>query len=306
MDVWVARFGVPLHVITDRGTQFEAAVFSQLAAILGFHRLRTTAYHPQTNGMVERLHRTLKTAIIARKKQWLQALPVVLLSIRATVNDSGFAPFTAVTGGLMLHPRVVVNPQPADRDTSDAVRALAERMSEVDFVTLSAGSDHSVSRPYLPQDLQTCTHVWLRVDRVRRPLEAPYVGPLRVLERTGRWFRLELPSGRTDTVSVARLKPAYHPSPAEQISAPGPMPTPPSVPPSRGARQAADSQRLATPSPPVAPLSRDCSVREPPSDSVSDSRAESSDRARDSAYPVPVRTRAGRRVRFRVPPQLLF
>ena len=124
MDVWVARFGVPLHVATDRGTQFEVAVFSQLAAVLGFHRLRTTAYHLKTSGTVERLHRTPKTAIIARKKQWLQTLSVVLMSIHATVNDGGLASFTAVTGGLLLHPRVLVDRQPPPNVRCDPVREL--------------------------------------------------------------------------------------------------------------------------------------------------------------------------------------
>ena len=207
----MSRFGVPLHVVTDRGTQFESALFSQLATMLGFHRLRTTAYHPKTNGMVERLHRTLKTAITARRKQWLQALPVVLLSIRATANESGFAPFTAVTGSLLLHPRIGVDRQPPTDSASETVRELAQQMSRTDFLTLSDGNHHSVTREYLPLDLSTCTHVWLRVDRVRRPLEAPYVGPLRVRGRSGRWFQLELPSGKTDTVSVERLKPACLP-----------------------------------------------------------------------------------------------
>ena len=67
METWVSRFGVPLEVVTDRGSQFESELFAHLSALMGFHRIRTTAYHPQANGMVERLHRTLKTAIIARK-----------------------------------------------------------------------------------------------------------------------------------------------------------------------------------------------------------------------------------------------
>lgn len=49
----VARFRVPLYIITDRGSQFELELFSELSKIIGFHRLRTTLYHPQVNGLIE-------------------------------------------------------------------------------------------------------------------------------------------------------------------------------------------------------------------------------------------------------------
>ena len=43
---WFSRFGVPLYITTDRGTQFESQLFAQLSQTLGFCRLRTTSYHP--------------------------------------------------------------------------------------------------------------------------------------------------------------------------------------------------------------------------------------------------------------------
>ena len=82
MVTWISRFGIPLYVITDRGTHFESELFRQLSRLVGFHRLRTTSYHLQCNGLIERFHRTLKTAIIARGESWLTALPVVLLALR--------------------------------------------------------------------------------------------------------------------------------------------------------------------------------------------------------------------------------
>ena len=50
---WISRFGVPSTIITDRGRQFESHLWSNLMSIIGSKRGRTTAYHPQTNGMVE-------------------------------------------------------------------------------------------------------------------------------------------------------------------------------------------------------------------------------------------------------------
>ena len=78
---------------------------------------------------------------------------------------------------------------------------------DVDFASIARGSDHSRPHSFVPPNLQSCTHVWQRVDRVRRPLEAPYQGPFKVVARTNKVFTLELPSGQTETVSVDRLKP---------------------------------------------------------------------------------------------------
>ena len=63
---WVSRFGIPSTVTTDRGRQFESHLWRALTEILGCHHLRTTAYHPSTNGMVERFHRQLKASLKAK------------------------------------------------------------------------------------------------------------------------------------------------------------------------------------------------------------------------------------------------
>ena len=84
------------------GSQFESELFRDLSAIIGFHRPSTTAYNPQTNGMIERIHCTLKTVIITRKPRWLNALPIILLGIRNMPNDQGFSPATAVIGSQLL------------------------------------------------------------------------------------------------------------------------------------------------------------------------------------------------------------
>ncbi|GFW68387.1 retrovirus-related Pol polyprotein from transposon 412 [Trichonephila clavipes] len=79
-EKWICRFEVSTKLVTDQGRQFEAELFRSIAAICGAKVARTTSYHPQCNGKVERLHRTMKGAIKAHNNiRWTESLPTVLL-----------------------------------------------------------------------------------------------------------------------------------------------------------------------------------------------------------------------------------
>ena len=86
---WVSRFGVPRTITSDTGAQFEYELWNSLMTLLGTTRLRTTAYHPQSNGLVERFHRHLKGGLKARLvgDHWVDNLPIVLLEIRASPKE---------------------------------------------------------------------------------------------------------------------------------------------------------------------------------------------------------------------------
>ena len=88
VDGWISRFGTPSTVTTDRGCQFESALWRELMQLLGSTRCRTTAYHPSANGLVERLHRQLKASLKAQPdpSRWTEALPRVLLGMRTALK----------------------------------------------------------------------------------------------------------------------------------------------------------------------------------------------------------------------------
>jgi hypothetical protein len=68
---------------------------------------QTTAYHPESNGAVERLHRRLKDALHARAAAttWFEELPIVLLGFRAQPReDTGLSPAQAVFGAPIVFP----------------------------------------------------------------------------------------------------------------------------------------------------------------------------------------------------------
>jgi cleavage and polyadenylation specificity factor subunit 1 len=83
ISVWVYRFVCPQQITTVQGRQFEARLFKTLATITGSSKTRTTAWHPASNGMIERLHCQLKASFMYHAdKHWSEVLPLILLGIR--------------------------------------------------------------------------------------------------------------------------------------------------------------------------------------------------------------------------------
>ena len=67
------------------------------------------------------------------------------------------------------------------------------------------------SKIYIPADLTKATHVWVRVDRLKKSLEAPYKGPFKVVEITPKLVKIQHITGKEECISIQRVKPAKLP-----------------------------------------------------------------------------------------------
>ena len=197
---WVARFGVPHTVTSDRGTQFSGAVWSCMCRTLGIQHVSTTAYHPQSNGMIERFHRQLKEALRARQcgAAWLEHLPWVLLGLRAAPKEvSGVSSAEAVYGApLVLTSQAQPSPTLTAEKTEKVVPAVIPARQR-SYAEVAGG------RPTL---LTGSSHVYVKRGPPGGTLEQKFSGPYQMLENNGKTCKLKV-GQRVEVVSADRLKP---------------------------------------------------------------------------------------------------
>jgi cleavage and polyadenylation specificity factor subunit 1 len=205
---WIARFGVPADMSSDRGPQFTSELWSNVAESLGTRLHRTTAYHPQANGMVERFHRHMKSSLKARLTgpNWVDELPWVLLGIRtAPKEDLASSSAELVYGAPLTVPGDFIPPA---RDAPDAAKVLQRLRQKVSSFAPVPTSRHGTVVASFPPDLVDCRYVFLRRDAHRSPLQRPYEGPFRVVQPGDKTFTIDM-GGKHEVVSADRLKPAH-------------------------------------------------------------------------------------------------
>ncbi len=109
-------FGLPRVIQSDQGSNFTSKVFRQALEMLDIGHQMSSAYHPESQGALERFHQTLKAMLrcycIETGRDWAEGLPYLMFATRETVQESlGFSPVELVFGHTMRGPLKLLSDQ---------------------------------------------------------------------------------------------------------------------------------------------------------------------------------------------------
>ena len=89
---FIVHYGFPTKIISDQGHNFESELIANLCEVAGVQKLRTSPYHPQTNGQCERFNSTLLNMLGSltpeQKKDWKTCVPAVVHAYNCTTNTA--------------------------------------------------------------------------------------------------------------------------------------------------------------------------------------------------------------------------
>ncbi|KAL2082601.1 hypothetical protein ACEWY4_012302 [Coilia grayii] len=135
------RVGVPREIVTDQGTNFMSVLLKQVYSLLGVKAIKTTPYHPQTDGLVERFNRTLKTMLRRFVSQtgsdWDEWLPYLLFAYREVPQAStGISPFELLYGRQVRGPLDLLKdmweePKSVQQNVATYVLQMRQRLEEM-------------------------------------------------------------------------------------------------------------------------------------------------------------------------------
>ena len=196
-----SRFGMPECLHSDQGKQFESSLFQELCRLLGIHKTRTTPYHPQSDGLVERANRTVQNVLAAyvsdHQRDWDCILAQTQLASNISQHSStGYTPYFLLFGREARLPLSILVDLPAPHAPESlsqyAVNLRERQLEAYDRVREQLGASHRLQKEFYDRSaaataLRIGDQVWLHTPAVKKGRTAkfsrPWSGPWRIKAR---------------------------------------------------------------------------------------------------------------------------
>ena len=151
VNEFVSRFGTPLQIHSDRGTNFTSQAFREMCDFLKIDKTQTPVMRPQSNGNVERFNRTLQTMLTAYceqdQRRWDEYLPQVMMAYRSSVHaTTQQTPNKMVFGRDIVLPMEAVIGRPFSPEQADGAVQVEEHISKIQDRLETA---HRIARRHL-------------------------------------------------------------------------------------------------------------------------------------------------------------
>lgn len=216
----VKLHGVPLSIISDRGTQFTAQFWKSFQKGLGTKVHLSTAFHPQTDGQAERTIQTLedmlRACVMDFKGNWDDHLPLIEFAYNNSFHSSiQMASYEALYGRRCRSPIGWFEVGEAELIGPDLVLQAIEKVKVIRERLRTAQSRQKSYTDVRRRDLEFEVGDWvyLKVSPMKGvmrfgkkgKLSSRYVGPFQIIRRVGQVaYELQLPS------ELAAIHPVFH------------------------------------------------------------------------------------------------
>ena len=230
-----SRYGVPKEILTDQGSNFMSELLKEIYRLLGVKSIRTSPYHPQTDGLVERYNQTLKMmlrkVLLTERRSWDKLLPLVLFAYREVPQEStGFSPFELIYAREVRGPLDVLkeewtSSQPEPNDIATYVTQLHDRTRIArDLVQRHLQQVQRQQKRWYDQKarelhLKEGDQVLLLLPDSTQKFQRKWQGPYKVKRRTSsvNYEIIMGPDRQTKTFHINLLR-KWHPRAPEQSS----------------------------------------------------------------------------------------
>lgn len=194
----LSQHGIPERVLTDQGPQFTSKLFGELCSKIGVEHVMTTPYRPQSNGCLERFHKTFKLCLAKSpesSENWDLLTPYVLFALREATNRStGHSPFSLLYGRPIRGPASILaqswkSETALPTSVEEILTTLKDRLETVSAIASQKDTQAKAKRKTefdkqaTAKELEIGQQVLVRIPRESKGKRTEWKGPYTIMDR---------------------------------------------------------------------------------------------------------------------------